>query len=68
MACLQPRVYLSNNEGAQALTVPMLRRELGMKKKLKPGDWTRPEIKRLGTIKDVAQGEGSVVQGQPNRS
>lgn len=30
--------------------------------------WIRPELKRIGEIKDVAQGSGSVVQGQPNRS
>lgn len=30
--------------------------------------WTKPQIKRLGEIKDVAQGTGLVVQGQPNRT
>jgi hypothetical protein len=30
--------------------------------------WSKPEFKRLGEIKDVAQGTGTVVQGQPNRS
>ena len=30
--------------------------------------WTKPEIKRLGELKDVAGGTGSVTQGQPNRS
>jgi hypothetical protein len=30
--------------------------------------WIRPELKRLGEIKDVAAGTGTVIQGQPNRS
>lgn len=30
--------------------------------------WTKPQIKRLGEIKDVAAGVGLIVQGQPNRT
>ena len=30
--------------------------------------WNAPRLKRIGTIADVAQGTGSVTQGQPNRS
>jgi hypothetical protein len=30
--------------------------------------WTKPEVKRLGTMKDVAGAAGVVTQGQPNRS
>lgn len=30
--------------------------------------WTKPELKRLGEIKDVAAGTGTVIQGQPDRS
>ena len=30
--------------------------------------WTKPQITRLGELKDVAGGTGQVVQGQPNRS
>jgi len=30
--------------------------------------WSKPEIRRLGRIKDVAGQSGSVTQGQPNRS
>lgn len=42
---------------------------LGMElKSVKPRVWARPEIRRLGAMKDVAQGSGSVVQGQPMRS
>jgi len=30
--------------------------------------WDRPQLRRLGEIKDVSAGTGTVVQGQPNRS
>ena len=30
--------------------------------------WNKPLLKRVGEIKDVAGGAGTVTQGQPNRS
>jgi hypothetical protein len=40
-----------------------LLKELGMKQKsVRPNDWTKPEIRRLGTIKDVAGAQGAGTQ------
>jgi hypothetical protein len=40
-----------------------LRRELGMKQNMaKPSSWTRPEMRRLGQIKDVAGAQTPVAQ------
>jgi hypothetical protein len=33
---------------------------------VKPGAWTKPEIRRLGEIKDVAGPSGVGTQGGPN--
>jgi hypothetical protein len=38
--------------------------ELGMKNdSIKPKAWTRPELRRLGEIKDVAGAQGAGAQG-----
>lgn len=39
------------------------RRELGMKKAVKPRYWNKPEIRRLGKISDVAGAQGAGAQG-----
>lgn len=56
---LQPPRDLRINGGAH-----QLRRELGMRRKtVKPSVWTKPEIKQLGRIKDVAGAQGAGTQG-----
>ena len=37
-------------------------------KTVKPSRWTKPEVRRLGKIEDVAGQVGTQTQGQPNRS
>ena len=48
----------------EAHALAYLRRELGMRQKsVKPNEWSKPEIRRLGKIKDVAGAQGAGSQG-----
>ena len=60
---------LSINVGSSGTcNVPPNARELSMKEVVKPGDWSKPHVKRLGKIKDVAGPQTPGPQGAGAKS